>query len=75
MKLLKKGVKVTVNSDDPAYFRSYMSENLKKMNSDAGLNKKELILLSRNAFDIAWISPDKRTKYLEKLDEFERAYT
>jgi len=70
--LLKYGVKVTINSDDPAYFRGYMNENMLKMASDASFTEKDLVQLSRNAFEIAWISASKRAQYLEKLDEFVR---
>lgn len=63
---------MTVNSDDPAYFKGYMNENMLKMAKDASLTEKDLVQLSRNAFEIAWISTSKRAEYLAKLDEFER---
>lgn len=68
--LLKYGVKVTINSDDPAYFRGYMNENMLKMVNDASFTEQDLVQLSRNAFEIAWISASKRAQYFEKLDEF-----
>ncbi|ETI24005.1 adenosine deaminase [Cladophialophora carrionii CBS 160.54] len=72
--LLRQGVRVTVNSDDPAYFRGYVNENMLKLASAPELNvtRKELIQLQRNAFTISWISSWKRNHFLQLLDEFER---
>jgi len=57
---LQRGVKVTVNSDDPAYFRGYMNENLSALAAEAGFSAAELGQMTRNAFDICWA--DARTK-------------
>src|SRR6266542_6199908 len=53
--MLDRGVRVTVNSDDPAYFPGYMNENLIAVQEAAGLTKDELIQLARNAFAISWL--------------------
>jgi adenine deaminase len=68
--LLREGVKVTVNSDDPAYFRAYASENLEKMADGTDLSKAELVLLQHNAFEISWISSQKRDFFLHKLADY-----
>lgn len=52
--LLERGIRATVNSDDPAYFRGYMNENLQALADDAGFDREELVTLTRNAFDICW---------------------
>lgn len=72
--LLRKGVKVTINSDDPAYFRGYAAENVEKMAKDAGVSRKELVQFQRNAFEAAWLPAKKRSKFLEKLDDFEKEW-
>lgn len=71
--LLRQGVKVTINSDDPAYFRGYMSENLIKLYEGAGLSMEEVVQTQRNALEVSWISDEKRGKFLEKLDDFTAA--
>lgn len=68
--LLRNGVKVTVNSDDPAYFRGYANENMIKMASDTDATQAELVKLQENAFDISWISAWRREKYLERLHRY-----
>jgi adenosine deaminase len=70
--LLDKGIKVTINSDDPAYFNGYMTENLVKM-LEAGLSKDELVKTQRNAFQISWVGEEERSVLLSKLDEFLRS--
>jgi len=71
--MLDAGLKVTVNSDDPAYFRSnYVAEALDIAQGDASLSKRELITISRNGFDISWIGAAQKRRYLDALDRFAR---
>ena len=72
LKLLRMGVKVTINSDDPAYFRGYIDENMYKVATETDVTRKELIQFQRNAFNISWISSWKRNHFLALLDEYER---
>src|SRR5579862_7112532 len=55
--MLDKGMRVTVNSDDPAYFAAYMTENLVRVEKDVDLSKDELRRLAENAFRSAWLPP------------------
>ena len=71
LQLLRKGVKVTINSDDPAYFRGYLNENIEKLAREADVTKRELLQLQRNAFDISWISSWRRDQLLQELHEYE----
>ena len=68
--LLRDGVKVTVNSDDPAYFRAYMSENMEKIADATDVTKYELVQLQRNAFDISWLSSEKREVFMNMLNDY-----
>ncbi|NNF10109.1 MAG: adenosine deaminase [Acidimicrobiia bacterium] len=68
--LLDRGVRVTVNSDDPAYFPGYIFENLVVLQEEAGLSRKDLVRLSRNAFGAAWLDDDRKAGFLESLDAF-----
>ncbi|ERF68621.1 hypothetical protein EPUS_07182 [Endocarpon pusillum Z07020] len=69
-RLLHDGVKVTINSDDPAYFRGYLNENLEFIGEKLSLTRTDLVQLQRNAFDIAWISHDDKSKYIAMLEEY-----
>lgn len=68
--LLDHGVRVTINSDDPAYFPGYMNENLIAVQAAAQLTKDEITQLARNAFTISWLTADARNRYLDALDEY-----
>jgi adenosine deaminase len=68
--LLRAGVRVCVNSDDPAYFAAYIGENFLALAEKAELSLDELAQLSRNAFEIAWIPSTTRDRYLTEIDEY-----
>jgi adenosine deaminase len=66
--MLGKGMRVTVNSDDPAYFGGYMNENLIAVQEEAGLSRAEVAQLARNAFEAAWLPRATKDRYLAMLD-------
>ena len=68
--LLDGGVRVTINSDDPAYFPGYMNENLMRVHEEAGLGKAELRQLAENAFASAWLPPARTEAYLAELGNY-----
>ena len=73
---LELGLNVTVNTDDPAYMRSYyMNEVLLNTQQAVGLMREQVIRLARNAFESAWIGEDERDGYLAALDEYAAANT
>jgi adenosine deaminase len=67
-RMLELGMRATVNSDDPAYFRAYMNENLRALHEEGGLTRDELLQLVRNGFEVAWLDEARRSAYLERLD-------
>jgi adenosine deaminase len=72
-RLLDRGVRVTVNSDDPAYFPGYMNENLIALQAAANLTRDEIAQLAKNAFAISWLAPDDGEKYLNEVDAYATA--
>ena len=68
--MLDAGVRVTVNSDDPAYFPGYMNENLLAVQEAAGLTRDELVQLARNAFTVGWLAQDEKDGYLAALERY-----
>ncbi len=55
LKLLKKGLHVMVNSDDPAYFGGYLNENYEALVKDLNMNEDELKKLIQNSFDASFL--------------------
>jgi adenosine deaminase len=74
-RLLDEGVRATVNSDDPAYFPGYMTENLLAIERAAHLSREELVRLARNAFTISWLPSEDRDRYIATLDEYAEGQT
>lgn len=70
--MLDAAVRVTVNSDDPAYFPGYMNENLIAVDTAVGLTRGEAIQLERNAFTISWLPQDDKDRYLAALEAYGR---
>jgi adenosine deaminase len=66
-RMLQLGMRATVNSDDPAYFRAYMNENLRALHEEGGMSKDEIIQLVRNSFEVAWLDDARRGAYIERL--------
>lgn len=68
--LLRAGLKVTINSDDPAYFGGYLTENLLALADITDLDEEEFVQLQRNAFEISWVDEPRQERFLAELDEF-----
>jgi adenosine deaminase len=70
LEMLDRGIRVTINSDDPAYFNGYVLENLLALQEAAGLTTEQVRQLERNAFSIAWVSDEERQGYLKALEAY-----
>jgi adenosine deaminase len=66
--MLERGLRVTVNSDDPAYFGGYVGENLAGVASALKLGDAVLVELARNSFEAAFIDDAARERLLAELD-------
>ncbi|MEV0588147.1 adenosine deaminase [Nonomuraea sp. NPDC050310] len=64
--LLARGVRVTINSDDPAYFPGYVAENLAAMD----FTREELVQVVRNAFEITWLPRHVKDAYLAEVEAY-----
>ena len=68
--LLRAGVRVTVNSDDPAYFGGYVVDNYLALAEQAQLTGAEVVTLAENSFLISWVDDDRRAGYLDEVRRF-----
>ena len=69
-RMLDVGLRVTINSDDPAYFPGYLQENLIAIQEALGRSREELVQLERNAFEVAWLPRGVKDAYLAELDAY-----
>jgi adenosine deaminase len=58
--LLRQGVKVTVNSDDPAYFGGYLAENVEAVRKALGLTDEEVRTLALNSIEASFASAKEK---------------
>jgi adenosine deaminase len=65
--LLERGLRVTINSDDPAYFGGYVEENFSAAQQALGLDKQSLGQMAANSFAAAFLSEPIKRKYLDEL--------
>lgn len=70
--MLEKGLFVTVNSDDPAYFGGYINDNFLAVSTALNLNKEEIFLLAKNSFNASFLDEDTKREMIEKVEEFYR---
>ena len=69
-KLLDRGLFVTVNSDDPAYFGGYVTENFLAVEKALGLDRDDICRLARNSFQAAFLRPEQKQVFLDELDNY-----
>ncbi len=66
--MLERGMRVTLNSDDPAYFPGYIADNFMRVHDEVGLSAEEVVRLVRNSFEISWLDDGSRAEYLRRVD-------
>lgn len=66
--LLDEGLCVTVNSDDPAYFGGYITDNYLAVADALPLSPEQMIQLAKNSFEASFISDGKKQRYYNELD-------
>ncbi len=71
--MLEKGMKPTVNSDDPAYFGGYVNENYLAVAQALALSREQLRQLAINSFDGSFLPPSEKTRRMAEVDAYAAA--
>lgn len=71
--LLDAGLCVTVNSDDPAYFGGYVTENYLAIQRALKLSPAQMIQLARNSFEASFIPDADKQRYYRELEQLNGA--
>jgi len=72
-RLLERGLFVTLNSDDPAYFGGYVGDNFVATAAALGMSDAELVQCARNSFDASFLDDAAKASYQAEIDRFVRA--
>ena len=67
-KMLDKGLRVMVNSDDPAYFGGYLNKNLIETSKALNLNIQDVKILIENSFKSSFLDEDEKKNWLNKIN-------
>jgi adenine deaminase len=67
-RMMDKGLMVTVNSDDPAYFGGYVNDNYRAVGSALSLTREEIIALARNSVQASLLSAAAKAEVLAEID-------
>ncbi|WP_151833229.1 adenosine deaminase [Acinetobacter ursingii] len=68
-RLLKQGVHVTINSDDPSYFGGYMNDNFLAVHAALKLSNDELKQLAINSFEASFIDSAEKQKWIATIQQ------
>jgi adenosine deaminase len=67
-RLLDRGVRVTVNSDDPSYFGGYIGDNYLAVAQALDLSNDDLAQLARNSIEASFADRSDKTRWLASID-------
>jgi adenosine deaminase len=68
--MIDKGLFVTINSDDPAYFGGYINDNFLAVQRALGLSRKEIYTLARNSFQASFLEETEKNILIKKLENY-----
>ena len=68
--MMNKGMNVTVNSDDPAYFGGYINQNFIKITNALDLSEQDIYELVKNSIESSFADKKRKLEMLKQLVEF-----
>jgi adenine deaminase len=68
-RMMDKGLMVTVNSDDPAYFGGYVNENYRAVSQALGLGRDEIVTIVRNGVLASRMTEPEKQAALAEVDQ------
>lgn len=71
-RMLDAGLKVTINSDDPAYFGGYVNDNFRTVAEALDLGPAQIVELARNSFTGSFLPIAEQARHLAEIDRAAR---
>lgn len=66
--MMEKGLHVTVNSDDPAYFGGYVNDNFRAIIDNLPIKAEQVYQLARNSLEGSWLDDADKQQALSRVD-------
>ena len=73
-RLLRAGLCVTVNSDDPAYFGGYVAANYLAVAEALELSRAELVQLAAHSFAASFVAAEEKAAWQAELADYAAAH-
>lgn len=73
-RMMERGLLVTVNSDDPAYFGGYINENYLAITKALNLTADDIYKLAKNSFEASFLEEGIKDKMLARVREYKKMY-
>lgn len=70
VELLRKGLCVTINSDDPAYFGGYMTDNFMAVSNAHTMSPKELTQFTLNAIEASFLTDSEKQSLATRVNDY-----
>jgi adenosine deaminase len=68
--MLKKGLRATINSDDPAYFGGYVNDNFLSLTRLGLIDREDCLRLARNSINGAFLDDDRKAVLIAEIEAF-----
>ncbi|MGZ3298281.1 MAG: adenosine deaminase [Asticcacaulis sp.] len=69
-RMLRLGLRATINSDDPAYFGGYVNDNFKALTRRGLLSREDCLQLARNSVTGSFASEARKAELLGEIDAY-----
>lgn len=66
-RLLRRGAKVSINSDDPSYFGGYIGDAYEQTATALALTDEEMVQIAKNSIESSFASEDRKAELLGGL--------
>ncbi|MDZ4654373.1 MAG: adenosine deaminase [Coriobacteriia bacterium] len=73
-RMMDAGLMVTVNSDDPAYFGGYLTDNYVAMAEALELGRDDLVRLAKASFEASFLPEDRKAQLIAEVDAYAKAH-
>jgi adenosine deaminase len=68
--MLREGLRVTLNSDDPAYFGGYVADNYSVVRDGLDFDREDFRTVAENSFLASFLDEGEKRKLLEELASY-----
>ncbi|MFD1951379.1 adenosine deaminase [Sphingomonas arantia] len=73
-RMLRLGLRATINSDDPAYFGGYVNDNYSAVAASGRLTRDDFVTLARNSFLGSFLPDADVARHLAAIDAYAAAH-